>query len=67
MPLGTGLDAFKCAAETTEFITGVRLPDKAELQCGQMHLGVENPEQYRARSRDTQSLQCPDSPLPGKQ
>jgi hypothetical protein len=45
----------------------VRLPDKAELQFGQMHLGVENPEQYRARSRDTQSLQCPDSPLPGKQ
>ena len=44
---GNGKDVFQCAAEIHEFMKGVRLPDKADLEFGQVHLGVENPEQYR--------------------
>lgn len=45
--VGTGKDVFPCAAEITKFVQGVKLPDGAVLDYGQIHLGVENPEQYR--------------------
>lgn len=44
---GTGKDVFRCAVTINEFIKGVVLPEKTEIDFGQIHLGVENPEQYR--------------------
>jgi hypothetical protein len=43
----TGKDVFHCAAEISEFIEGVHLPEKAWMEYGQIHLAVDNPEQYR--------------------
>lgn len=40
-------DVFQCAIEMNEFIKGVQLPDKAEIEFGQIHLAVDNPEQHR--------------------
>lgn len=40
-------DVFDCAIEMNEFIKAVQLPDKAEIEFGEIHLAVDNPEQYR--------------------
>lgn len=44
---GTGKDVFRCAVAINDFIKGVVLPEKTDLNFGQIHLGVENPELYR--------------------
>ena len=40
-------DVFDCAIEMNEFIKTVQLPHKAEIEFGEIHLAVDNPEQYR--------------------
>lgn len=44
---GAEKDVFKRATVINNFIRGVRLPDGAEVDFGQIHLAVDNPEQYR--------------------
>lgn len=48
-PLAVGKNVFQSAAEMNDFIRSVMLPDKADLELGQIHLAVENPEQYRSK------------------